>query len=31
MFQLLTGTHSDYVLVTRDSPAEMEETNALTV
>ena len=30
MFQLLTGTHAEYVLVTRDSPAEADETNVPT-
>ena len=31
MFQLLTGTHSDYVLAKRDSPADAEETNMPTI
>ncbi len=31
MFQLLTGTHSEYVLAKRDSPAGVEETNTPTI
>ncbi len=27
MFQLLTGTHTEYVLIKRDSTAEMQEAN----
>jgi hypothetical protein len=31
MFQLLTGTHAEFVLIKRDSPADSEETNAPTI
>ncbi len=31
MFQLLTGTHAEFVLFKRDSPADAEETNAPTI
>ncbi len=31
MFQLLTGTHTEYVLAKRNSTAEVEETNTPTI